>query len=521
MGIEVDVYTPANVFVATLTAAFDRGWRHELRGAGSGMVSILRDDAQRSICARKRLLKFKLDGTIRFASVIGPRPQNTIDAGEEAAETMKLGGAGVNTLLANAPIIPELGIGRSAGTRWFNGASHDYDASTWDPAVELYRQDDDANGYGPLYPEGFPDSTAWWIWCRAGAFADPPMPVGVAPFRYEWDETDEHDMAFFIAADDGWRFWLDGDLVEERVEAFAWQRYTRVDRFLTPGHHVIYIEAENIDRPLTSVTNFAGLIFAGYRTFFGVPNDLVMHSDDTWVCQDYPAEMPTMTPGEIAIAALGEAHFIGAIAEITQGAFTATLDENGDPWDTSVNISIQVGATFLDLLMMLAETAIDFEVDPATLQLRIYNKGSLGGATAVSLDQGTHLLALDHPDEDDPPTDLLVKLADGTYTYVLGGNPGQPVFRYLEAGTASSVGQAERAADAVFARSPSQVSGSTLDITGDRPYVDWRPGSTISTPDIDGAAADTLVMAIVVADRPPDGNGYVDGDPLFAFEGYQ
>lgn len=523
MTLDADLYSSANAFITNLPDVLSRSWRDQFGDLGSGQIVMDYADSDLSACTRKRIIKFSDNGTVRFACVIGPRAQTTIGPDEKASKQRTIGGPGVATLLNGARVFGGTGLRLPAQQRFFGWPTGVYDDSSWPNAQELWRQDSVLYGYGTLYPSGWPDPTAWWVWSRLPVAGPPPHPVGISYFRGQLVVPDDGDVRFYIAADDAWKLYIADELVQQRTDEFGWRSVSPFTQYLTAGTYQIAIEAENVYR-VSDATNYAGLLFAAYSTGFGgIDVDLLLHTDDigSFVCSDYPAVAPGMTAGAIVKAILDENHFLGVLSEVTQGAWDETQDENGDPWDVELNVAYNVGTSLLDVVKNLAATAIDWWVDPDTLELKLYNKGTLGVASGVTFSEGTHYTGLTHQESELPPTHLLTRKTSGGYTVLSSGAGGQTVLGFLEATTAPDDGQATKAADAVFAIPADTLTGTIESRAGAVPYVDIKPGDRFTTIDIGGSASTSTLVALTVTDRPAGDDGTVGGDPIYGIEATQ
>lgn len=524
--LSVELYSSANAFIKTLDDVKQISFRDVNGDAGSGQIEMDYGDADLADCTRKRILKFLDDGDTKFACVIGPRSQSTIGAQEKASKRRSLGGVGVAGLLRNACVLSELDVGlQSPQQRGFGYMSSDFDDSAWDAATQLYLQGEPVFGYGPLYPAGWPDSTAWWIWSRLPEATPgptlPPMPVGKIYARKQLVVPDDGEVAFYIACDDAWKMWVAADMVAQRNEAYAWREVTTHKMFLPAGTYQLAFELENVARPSVE-TNYAGFLFAAYSTGFGGINvDLLLHSDDTWLVSDYPTEAPGMTPGALWQIVLDELHFLGFLTEVTQGAWTDALDSDGNAWTETVCMTVPVGQDLFTLARAMDATCMDWWIDPDTLQLELYNQGARGGSSGVTLSEGTHYRDLSHQDAEQPPTHLLVRKSTGEWTLLDSGDSSQPVLTYMDAGGAPDDGQATKSGAAVFAHPADTLSAAVESRSGAEPWVDYTPGQTFSTIDIGGTVRTWTLDSITAASLPENDDGRVGGEALYAIEAHR
>lgn len=528
MSVEVRVYAGADPtdlvgsLLGTLAEDGGRAVSDKKNDAGAWAVAVPRDAAEAAWIQTYNVVRFLVGGTVCFSGRIGPRDQQTLDPGEEAREMRSIGGPGILDTLRDARVDPHPDVTLRHDTRYFTFAAIDYvDWGSWDPAVELFRQDDaDESLYGTDVPASWPDPTAYWIWGTAlsDPLDDPPQPIGKCYFRRSPNLTTTGDCALLIACDDKYRLFVDGVFVGENGEAHMFREYDRYNLFLEAGVHDIAIECENIARPVSS-TNSAGLLFAMYRTIDGgVLDDLMIHSDDDWQVLAYPAAPPGMTPGEIMNVIIEEAQARGALA-IWSVDFTDSLDSNGDAWDHELDITVRVCAEKVhDVLLKLAEADVDFAVDHETLTLRMFNKGGLNTGGAVEPEVGVDLLDLHHATDPAEATSLAVRHADGSLVFLDSGVPSEDadeprIEAYIEAGSAPSSEAAERMAAAIFDLLAAPAPDVTFELhpDGPAPWVDIWPGKVITIPDDSLTPVSVEVQSIQIVDLPPADDGEEEG----------
>lgn len=539
MSLAVEVYDGTNPGAGSPLQVFTEDEARSLRVArsapGTWAVSVPRGSTDAGFVQTNRWVKFRLDGTVVQSGRIGPWDQDTIAAGEEAAEDLAIAGDGAVATLRDAIVFPHVSTGRLArDSRFFNFASPDYpDQASWGAAVQLYQQGDAATSLpGVDIPEDWPDSTAWWIWGTNYNLANsPPQAVGDCYFRTQVILANEGDYAFFITADDGYELWVDGVLLAAQTEAFIWRQTYRIDQFLDAGTHTVAIKATNMDRPSSPTTNHAGLLFAMYSTAEGGELAVLqVHSDNTWACSAYPATPPGFTPGEILDILLDEAFARGAI-QVWSWSFTGALDSNGDAWAGEIEVSYRFSDTVLDVLGKLAESYVDYAADPDVIELDVTVKGALGSPVALSLLDGTHLASLRHSNDPSKVTDLLTQDAEGILTEVSSGIADAPpnadnprIESFVQNGGAASATAAEDQAVGLFDNAGAYrvlVTAGVEAIAGATPLAAFTIGDTIDMPDRDGVATATSIEAISVADVAADADGELEGSVTYAVEGIQ
>jgi hypothetical protein len=531
VGIVTKVYDEDDTtLLASLTHDRNRKWKDTLSEVGTWSLDLLARDTEAAYLLPDRIVRFELDGVVRYGGVIAQPDRKSIDQAEEVGELLNVTGAGLLAVLDRAIVYPELGVGRlSSSQRYFTFAASAFDDSAWTAAVQIKRQGDTTvaqwvGSTGAPSPDGWPDPNAWWIWSRAQTGATPPQPVGASYFRKSFTLAAQTPVSIYITADDGYELYLDGDLVNSELAAFMWANTTRIDVLLSAGTHELAIAGTNIDRPSTESTNVAGILCSVMQATQGGDSvgSVIVHTDSSWKCSDYPTTAPTMTAGTILKTLIDEAQARGALTGLSYD-FTGSHDSAGNAWTVAVDVNYQVGMSYLDVVRNLAGVAIDVRVDPATLTLQAYNIGTLGSVKAVTLEQGVHFTSLVHQMDAPVATEALIQYQDGTWAErTTGVTPRKET--YLSLCGAPSIDQANRQADSVLALDSVEVVHVTWGcaaVTGAAPLVNWGVGDKITLPDRTDTPVLTRVLAIAVSELPPDQDGTVGGTPLYSAEATQ
>lgn len=495
--------------------------RRQRKNVGSGSATVPRNTADAALLTAGRYVRLTLDGSVRQVFRIVGRSQNTVDSGEHAGQLRTVSGAGLPALLGDARIAAPVNVyGWRADTRYWNFASPDYpheSSPLWGSSVVLFDYGDPA-GYGAGVPRDWPDPTAKWMWSRAAAFADPPMPVGDTYYRGQFTLAADTDVTFYITADDGFELWVDGELLADATQAFAWRDTHKEKRFLFSGTHHVAIKGTNIDRPI-SVTNFAGILFACFTTTAGGADDtLLIHSDDTWLAADYPATPPGWTVGAIFDVLLSEAQLRGSLAPWSW-TFTALLDSLGGSWHTTISPASKIGTRYDDFLIQLGAWACDWNVDYDTIELLLMPFATTPSASGVTLVEGVNLQSLSHEEQNTSGTELYGRLSDGTYFWdTNGGSPQIEI--YAELGSASTVEDGSVQADALFAELGASTTATAViaPVAGVIPWVDYEVGDSLTADDMDGTSMPNSIDAVTAGWRPPSDDGRVGGSVEYALE---
>lgn len=513
--------------LAALTRTLRREWLDELNREGSGTFQIGLDDADVAVIDWDTIAAFSIGGAIRFAARVEQMPAATRARGENAEWLLTCSGRGILSVLDDAKLLPELGIGRiSPDYRLFNFASTYYNDGAWGPAIERKLVTTAGDPY-PDAPQKWPSvlNGAYWIAPQADS-GTPPQPVGKWYARRNFTVTNEGDYRLFLSADDGYRAFLDGKEIGGETRAYLWGETKYHDLgVLDAGNHLIAFEVENIDRPDNEATNISSLIFgivemAAGGTGFG---DVVVFSDDATNVLPYPGDEPGMTPGDVILIPIQEEQLLGGLPGVTWD-FDVILDSDDDPWPL-VNVGFPVGTSLLDIVKAMIETSVDVRMGPDSLTLHAWIKphGTDLSATVRLVpgtdgDPDTNLGELTHDSQGPKMTVGLARLADGRWYQREDAAAvaawGRRV-QYLELGTAQTVGQADLVIDTKIGElgGPSTHYRAQVEDTGLAavPYVDYQTGDTIAVPDRDLVDQDERVAAIAVAED-------VNAQPIYKVE---
>jgi hypothetical protein len=388
--IELEVYSYAdpNVFVDVLNARMDPAYMEELGGPGGGSVKVSVHDpkivADPTILDYRNVVKVKVHGVIIGAFLIGKKISKILDktSGEEVYE---ITGETLRTWFSDATLKPSNGLSlRSPTTRSFNFSTERgawYKDSDWKPAIELLQIHtiNPANywsaqwGYGP---GEWPDApTAKWIW---GTGEQNP-PGGNNYFRYEFSTAEEGEYSLFLAVDNAYTIYLDGaEIANSAKELLTWTKTTRVDFPLTPGEHVLAIAATQYgdtdilsDDSAAGPRGPAGVVAALFRVGDAASStaaSLVGVTDASWKVLSYPAYVPGWTPGDVVLRIFNEAKARGIrFTNWITPTFTALTDSNGQPWESALDWTFDIGDDYTAILDKLEELVCDIWIDPATL----------------------------------------------------------------------------------------------------------------------------------------------------------
>lgn len=368
--VTVAAYTRAGVLVDTLALSLRRGWQHPHNDVGSGHATLPYGDPAIALVDFDHVLRFFVDGVARFSALVATKKLSTVAPGEEASQTVELHGPGTLAVWDEAVVWPELGLdsARFSDVRLFNFANPSLVDTAWTAAVVTA-----ASHFGG--PDGWPDATASWIWDQDSSVS---VPVGDVYFRKTFNAASAQNVDISAAADDAYELWLDGvRILEDGFDVGYLGQMKRIRVALDAGSHVLAARARN------------GAVKAGLRVSVqtldaaGAPVATLVKTDATWKTLGYPADPPGFTVGRVIRLLLAEAQARGALTDVAVG-FTDTLDSDGVAWTSTPDISLDVGRSYLAVLLQFAEAHCDIAMRAASLTLDAWVVR--GADTAVALE---------------------------------------------------------------------------------------------------------------------------------------
>lgn len=405
MAITAHRHTRASIAAAgtELVRAKRKSVHDASSDTGAWSLQLQNNDAQANLLRYGDLVKFTDEDNpdARFTGVYEKRRRATVDEAEEFGQFTVYEGRGHVAILDEGIVLPEwLNDGAHTDdnpaltSRTFNFSSRYYNDSAWPNAVVTADE-----SFGT--PQDWWDTRdGSWIWDRiltgiypAGFLA----PIGDVYFRKSYTNASDKRVRIYQATDDLGELWADNDRFLEEVDWYHGQSQN-VELELPAGTHVFAVKATNVNLAK------AGLKFAMYELDANnEPGTLLLESDATWKCLGYPAAAPGYTPGGIVkrvLFELGSTPIVGTHKSLTDVSlgFDEWNDSDGAAWPTVTDFAVRIGDSPVDLLRQLAATYIDFAMDPDTLRLEAWVKGTRGGASGVELYAGTggSLTSLDH-----------------------------------------------------------------------------------------------------------------------------
>ena len=387
-AVEVMLLDDLGTVVTTLDESFSRSFNDEANETGSGTLSLANTDPDNSLLPLDAMVTFKVYGTRAYSMLIESKNRINFDEGEESAQLTAYTGRGHGSIFERAVMYPSRGteVEPIEKVRTFNWSapSSVYNDSGWNFASQITTVGA-AQYIWPHLPfaELWPDLSTGVIWAPSGTVNT--APAGYCYFRKEIYIEEDNYYGLYGAADNKGDVYLDGQNLLNLGGFISSE--LQFNPYITTGYHTIAVRCLNFTAPGGGGQGPAGLIMALYTIdSASTPVNLLLHTDTTWKVVSYPAKPPGMFVGKVLHLVYDEAVARGVenFSDISL-MFTPTLDSAGKAWPETVDISTNIGRTYLEFLTELSSTYIDWWMKPGTLELYAWNKGTRNRLSGVTL----------------------------------------------------------------------------------------------------------------------------------------
>lgn len=481
-----------------------RSWLDELAGPGQWRMSLPNDDA--AMPAFGEIVTFELDGQIRFAGPVEAKGVAEYAAGEAVDEVTVLSGRGRLAVTKGSVIAPSRGWDALPVevTRSQSWVSVDFDDAGWSRAVRT-RRADILTPFTPgsrAIPEWWPDKTAWWVAPLYPGVTPYAAPAGRSLYRSDPITLAAGTIAVLAGFNNLGDLYFDGSpmgsIENNPVDG------NRVDFDVSAGDHIIAASVTNYIRD----TGFIASIYTVDAE--GLLDELVWSSDSNNMrALGYPTVVPGFTPGKALRLLLEEAQADGEMLDVTLG-FTDTLDSDGVPWASVVEITADVGRKFMEHVESLQDWLIDAQMAPGANVLRAWDWGTRGGTPGVTItattDRNTsEVEALSFDGRDTRVNRLRIRYRHG-YTVVDESGADDPVTDFLDLSDIESESTAQTIGRRLLTlrKDPSYAGSLVLASVALKPYDTFDNGDTIGHP-ADPASQNTSRVRSIACDE--DGAG--------------
>jgi len=346
-----------------------------VNGPGSGSVTALPSEAP----SLGSDVSFEVMGRTVFTGIVTEYEDTEVAAGEESEQLVRVGCEGsiiewADTLVRPDLFLPPLRIRqptqdvrhfdyRENGIETWVGADVGGGSSTSQHPVTI-ANDEDCD-----LPDVWPDGNARWMWTSApaGGAGGHVLFRAATPEGADVDPAEaqrSHFVQFWLVASGYAELWVNGVQI---ATADTPGTAVRVEVPTTGHSHLVVIRAWGNGKP-------GGVLFTALpRLDTGGYGPTLLNSRSGWWAA--PLEnLLAFSPGAVLQKLRYEAGRAGTAMAGWSFAFDGEVDSNGQPWDRSTIVSLDVGMTCLDVLNRLAENLVDWAVTPGARELRMWRK---------------------------------------------------------------------------------------------------------------------------------------------------
>lgn len=491
--LAVEVYDRANALLCTpVTWWTDNDlFLDELDDLGSFNINIQADDPGLSVITDASIIQFRLDATDVWRGVLRHRTIRQV-ADDEAGRYTTLIGVGEAGRLDDMVVYPPGGLGRFpfSDDRTFDWTAPEFDDTGWALVVVTPANYGlPTENYG--LPEGFPDGSAEWVW---NVDSSGSVPAGTKYLRGAGTAVSTRVREAWGASDDTFEAYLQGISVLRSGDTAYVGKTSAVELLVSSGP----IQAA------ARVTNLNALK-AGFLFSLLTPLDdaeaPTLNSGADWKVKPDAATLG-MSAGKILTVLFAEATARGENPPAV--TFTATTATGGAAWTVFEQLSVPVGATYLDVLKQMVDLGMcAFRMSPDSYTLNLYNPGGAGTAVAYTLGD-TNLTSLTWETVPALTTALLVRYGRGftdTEDAGLVTAHGRRVQLLALGGIGSRTAAIDQADKIIDDLGDDRVQvAATIDPenTASEPYTLYTPGDSITSPMPDGSSSAQRVKACAV-----------------------
>lgn len=354
-----------------------------VNGTGGGSFTVVPPGPEPD-----EIVGVNVSGRRVFTGLASRITTTTVADGEEAAELVQVELDGLLAEWAEAVVLPDFGASDvtrlgppTQDSRVFDWTMNGLGNESFGEAGVnvLPSQSIDATqaaleGIFQL-PDVWPDPTARIMWANNPRV---PAPRGWCHFRVPTSRY-RGTLQLWACAYDYAEVWVDGVPMATCDQPGVAQHVTFESRY---DYHLLAVRAYNRSGRAGVMLSLLPVHDDG---LYGEP---VMNSRSNWKSIAYPTRTFISTPGQVLHRLRDEAMRRGLWPSSGPGSwqldFGNLTDSAGRPWPRPTPITLEVGMTYLDVLMRLADDRLDFAASPAQRRIRAYVKDRGTGRTAAT-----------------------------------------------------------------------------------------------------------------------------------------
>ncbi len=256
MALEMVAVPATGTVLATFADSFSRSFQDEANNTGTASFAVVNTDPEFDQLELGRMVTFKVYGNRAISMIIESMHKVSAAEGEEFDQITVVTGRGHMALWEDFVLYPSRGPESVPieEDRVFNWTSPTYVDTGWKYAKPITKQAAYSPGWtfmGVKAPVEWPDPGAYWIWApgTTSSWARP----GVCYFRKTFTVPSGcTQIAIYYSIDNRGKIYVDGIPFAEQEGGIDWLKTKFVVVDVTPGPHLLAIEALNEVHPRES-----------------------------------------------------------------------------------------------------------------------------------------------------------------------------------------------------------------------------------------------------------------------------
>lgn len=359
-------------------------------------VVLRRDHPQAANCTRGKHLRWYVEGTHAHTTRIISKTDTRVSPQGPPGELVEVQSFSHAQVLSEALIRPYGGesFRPTAKARSLGAHAPETPTTDWPSAVLQYSGIASpiagVPGFEPWEPpDGWPGPIDDVDWI---SFAAKPSDIaGQRPLRGTFTNPSTQDLWFCLSSDDGARMFLDG------VEVIPWtvrypgegsfrSTWRQVVRGVSAGTHVWSVELEvlpgNPSGPRRGMVAAAVHKLPAAGSILGA-STFVSGTTTAWKCRTAAGDFPACNPHQALAAILTDTQAETMAAGVTLTS-TASVDSNGNAWNTEVPAALQIGSNIGAMLESWRTAGIaEWSFEKASMALSLFRPGGLGSLSSA------------------------------------------------------------------------------------------------------------------------------------------
>lgn len=510
----------------------------QIKANGGGSLIVPKLDkklvADPTMLDSRNLVKVKIDNVYVGCFLMGTTEGTLLSGGERTEQAYTVAGEGLKSWFDDAEVYAANGLQAESGKgRFFNFSSPErgdwYDSAKWVDPYYYGTIRQPGHAWSGEFPEKFkPETSSTSKWFGAYPYAD-TMPYDPYYIRWEFGVSSSGLYAFYVAADDQFVLYVDGEEVAKSdIKTTAWTEGHRVEFSLAQGAHTIGLVVQNRNAPgyfgpTSAIFTLTRVGFDGAEDYIGSSNG----ADGVLKVMPGPVDVPGWSVGEMLLKLLKEAGDRGVrFPSYLTPTFTSKLDSYGKPWTEKHEWSFSIGESYASVLKTIEAMydvwiTPDFKLNMAptrgmdrTQETRDGNQNVI--ASPIKFELGKHILAAGDSTKGKIKNALVLSTTDGWAEQINSASVAK--YGRLEGSMQTKTNKelSQKLADIIFAQRAQEEEGATYELVlgaGNKytPWVSFGIGDWVLAPNRRNEYVPRRIMSISFEEL-------VNGRPKYSIE---